>query len=82
MITEMLAELPKPYTYDTGRTAYSFAWGWVQAAAIPNDDIITENLTRWIDAQFHAGNRATLLRLSTELSARVDQAFGLGGDGL
>lgn len=59
-INRMLGELKKPYAYDPKRTAYSFAWGWVQVAPDKDEpgafEVIEENLDDWMEAQAKEGN--------------------------
>ena len=70
-INEILGELSKPYRYDPMRTAYNFAWGWVQCPSMPDMrdiyEIIDENLSEWIEEQVANGNTDRLGDLMFEI---------------
>jgi len=46
-VSELLADLPKPYAYDPATTAYSFSVGWVEAVIPDLDDLVENHLEEW-----------------------------------
>jgi len=70
-IDAFLEGLPKPYRYDPLRTAYNFAWGWVEAPAIPGtydvDAFIEEHLSDWIAQKAEQGDSDRLQDLMSEV---------------
>jgi hypothetical protein len=51
-INGLLQELEPPYRYDPTRIAYSFAFGWVQIPALPDDGEVDvffrEHMSTWV----------------------------------
>ena len=74
-IDTFLEELPKPYRYDPQRTAYNFAWGWVEAPAIPGtchvDAFIEEHLSHWIAEKAEEGDSDRLHHLLSEVFEKL-----------
>lgn len=51
-IGRLLAGLPRPYAFDSGRVALSLRYGWVEAVPFPDPmDVIEEGLDEWLQDQ-------------------------------
>ena len=71
-ISAFLKELPKPFSYDPLRTAYSFAYGWVQVPQMREpSEIIEEHLYSWIDEQVEEGHLEELQKLAEVLAEHL-----------
>lgn len=47
----LLADLPRPFTYDPARLAYSLIYGWVEGVPPPSpDELIPRHLYHWLAA--------------------------------
>lgn len=66
-ITELLSQLPKPYSYPPVTTVYHFNWGWVQVSFPDMDEMMTDRLDAWIEDKLGSGD---LERLE-DVQARV-----------
>jgi hypothetical protein len=77
-VDALLKKLQKPYQYDPTRTAYSFAYGWVQPPPVPDgieiDEFVEAHLQSWIDEKVRAAEVEVLRRLETRFSIAVLRA--------
>lgn len=74
LIGRLLQELEPPYRYDPTRTAYSFAYGWVQPPPVADDDevedFLKERLPAWLFDKAVIGE----LKVLTDLQETVETA--------
>jgi hypothetical protein len=77
-INQLLTELEAPYRYHPTRTAYSFAFGWVQPPPILDDREVDEfvrfHLERWIDHKVLVGDVAPVKVLQNKIFAAIARA--------
>jgi hypothetical protein len=77
-IGALLAKLEAPYQYDPGRTAYSFAYGWVQPPPVLDkeeaNDFVRFHLQTWIDQKVRSRDVEILRELSSLLFNAVLKA--------
>ncbi len=70
-IGTLLDELERPYLYDPVRTAYSFAFGWVQLPPLQaeddNDAFIEHHLSAWIKRKVLLGEYELLEGVCSEM---------------
>lgn len=78
-IDRLLYELEAPYCYCPTRTAYSFAFGWVQSLTQPSlddiDEFMEKHLLEWAKAKVAADPDSVLLHevLYAVIHARAEQ---------
>ncbi len=78
-------ELNPPYRYDPVRTAYSFAFGWVQLPPLPDDGeidaLIEHHLDQWIQRKAAKGEKPLLANVAWKFmeAARDATEAGAGG---
>jgi len=81
-ISCFLEELDPPYSYDALRTAYSFAYGWVQLPIMPTDDqkdaYLQKHLSSWIQRQVLHGEYRMLTGVYSEIMVSVARARAAG----
>jgi len=67
----LLVQLPKPYSFNPDRIAFSFRHGWVNAAIVQPDpdEIIEEYLNAWLDDQDEDELRELMERIATRLES-------------
>ncbi len=79
-IDALLKKLEKPYQYDPTRTAYSFAYGWVQPPpmldGIEIDEFVESHLRSWIDDKVKDAEVELLRKLEMTFSIAVLRAEG------
>jgi hypothetical protein len=77
-IGQLLAKLKPPYRCDPTRTAYSFAYGWVQPPPLLEgrevDEFVRLHFHRWVDDRVSAGDVDTLRKLLADLFGAVGRA--------
>jgi hypothetical protein len=77
-ITELLSELPKPYSYPPTRTAYSFEYGWVQPDCTLSDEdvngLIEEGWEDWLKALASRGEVDELIRIRDRIDEAIQEA--------
>ena len=77
-IDALLKKFEKPYQYDPTRTAYSFAYGWVQPPPVLNgleiDEFVDAHLRRWIEDKAVDGDVELLRKLETMVAAAALKA--------
>jgi len=70
-----------PYRYDPTRTAYSFAFGWVEPPPILDelevDTFIREQIPKWIAWKTAAGELGALTELRDEITRVIAWARAL-----
>lgn len=60
LITEMLAELERPYAYPPATTAYNFAHGWVEVVFPDMDEMMEQHLEDWVQEKLIDGDEERL----------------------
>ena len=79
-IGQMLAELEPPYRIDPSRTAYSFAYGWVQPPPVLDGieiaEFVESHLRRWIDDKVKNAEVELLQKLEMTFSIAALRAEG------
>ena len=74
-IDGLLRELVSPYRYDPTRTAYSFAFGWVQIPALPDssevDVFFREHMSTWVFDKAVGGEFALLEELRDTIMFKI-----------
>jgi hypothetical protein len=74
-IDGLLRELEPPYRYDPTRTAYSFAFGWVQIPALPEDSEVDvffrEHMSTWVFEKAVLGEFALLEELRDTIMVKI-----------
>jgi hypothetical protein len=74
-IDGLLRELEPPYRYDPTRTAYSFAFGWVQIPALPEDSEVDaffrEHMSTWVFDKAVRGEFALLEELRDTIMFKI-----------
>ena len=66
-VSELLADLPKPYAYDPRTTAYSFSVGWVEALIPDLDDLVENHLEEWAQEKQVSNDEEHLQQASSVL---------------
>ena len=83
-IGQLLSELEPPYSYQPTRTAYSFAFGWVQPPPVLDyrevDEFVQLHLQKWIDDKVLSGDVEMLKQLLSKLFQAVAKARTASGD--
>ncbi len=78
-IATLLADLEPPYRYHPTRTAYSFAYGWVQPPPILDEDevnaFVRAHLPKWIDDKARLGEIDILKELQSKLFSAIAKAL-------
>ena len=72
-ITELLSQLPKPYSYSPMTTAYHFNWGWVQVSFPDMDEMMTDRLDSWIKDKLGSGDLERLEDVQARVMIAVAQ---------
>lgn len=79
-ISALLSELAKPYRYDPTRTAYSFAFGWVQPPPVADpqefDAFVREHMPRWVYEKAVRREFDALLELRDCITSTIAQIRG------
>jgi hypothetical protein len=74
-IDGLLREFEPPYRYDPSRTAYSFAFGWVQIPALPDDREVDaffrEHMSTWVFEKALRGEFALLEELRDTIMFKI-----------
>jgi hypothetical protein len=74
-IDGLLRELAPPYRYDPSRTAYSFAFGWAQIPALPDDSEVDsffrEHMSAWVFEKAVLGEFALLEELRDTIMVKI-----------
>jgi len=76
-IQRLLEDLEPPYRYDPLRTAFSFAFGWVQIPAITEDGIdafVAEHLPQWLAEKALWNDLEPLTELQATIALKIAQA--------
>lgn len=76
-VCHLLGQLERPYAYDPTRTAYSFAFGWVQLPLLPTDDCrdayVHEQLPGWVERKALLGEHDLLTEISHQIIRAIAQ---------
>lgn len=77
-VDALLRDLDAPYRYDPLRTAYSFAYGWVQIPAMPDeremDTFFDEHFSTWIHRKISEGDTSFLEQRRFEIALAIADA--------
>jgi hypothetical protein len=84
LVNKFLRGLDRPYRYDPARTAFNFAYGWVQTPDRPDAeadqmdkcDFIEKHLDLWIKHKLEIGDSKTLQQAARKLLRASEQPSG------